>query len=280
MVFTDCPVETSLRESDVLREVIAIESEGSLQSKGITSAKASKGDIGDSSHLPNELGGGPDGHADLKAIFAGIAAARHDDPTNAAEGGVHAGHELEVADAGGVLGGHEGGNGALGLGPLDGHESVGVVKRLELKAGELDQVCCKVLHVLVVAGAVDDKVEVILEAADDGIVDGATARIGDDRVLQRAVGSLLDVDDSHLLDEFLTVGPVDAHLTHVGNVEDGGTLAAHFDLLLDTKAVVKNGHLPPEKVDELGPALLVEFVERSATKRAAAVRRSAGCGKH
>ena len=280
LFFTDCPVEASLRKSDVLRKVVSVEGESSLKTKRVASAKASKSDVRECRHLADEVRSVADGHADLKAVFAGVAAAGDHNAVDAAEGGGHAGHELEAADARGVLRLHEGSEGALGLGPLNSNKSVCVVEGLELEAGELDQMGCKVLHVLLVARAVDDKVDVVLETAHNSVVDGPAPCIGDDRVLDGLVGRVLDVYNSHLLDELLAVGAVDAHLTHVRNVEDRSALAAEFNFLLHAEPVVEHGHFPPEKVDELGALLLVELVEGGAAQRAAAVRRSAGCGKH
>ena len=120
---------------------------------------------------------------------------------------------------------------------------------MQLELAEAGRLAGEVLPVLEAVGRVDDEqVLVVDEAVQIGVVDGAAALVGDDRVLRLADLEGGGVVGQDVLQEGQRVGAADEEAPHVGDVEQAGRPAGR-EVLGDDAAGVVERHLPAGEVD-------------------------------
>ena len=123
------------------------------------------------------------------------------------------------------------------------HGNLAVIVRAVVEVDvEALHVLAHPIHVLVDVGCVDDKEEVALaHAVDEQVVDGAAVGVAHHAIEDFSVCGTGDVIGEDVVDIALGILALDAHLAHVGDVEDTAVLA-HGVVLFDDGGIL-DGHV-------------------------------------
>ena len=90
----------------------------------------------------------------------------------------------------------------------------------------------------------------VAQAVGDKVIDHAALVVGENRVLGATGFEYGHVGDQSVVEECSGIGPGDAELTHVGEVENTG--AGAHSLMLGNIVGVFERHIPAAKVGECG----------------------------